>query len=242
MARVGQDRGEPVGAQPEHQRRGQRQDDPGGQRLAGADRRPAAAGHQRPPRGAPHQRVDVPVEVAVQRVRAARRERPAEPASRPAATRDGTARRARSMVGTVVTSSSSMIRGLVSRNSDRSTSRAGRRSPARRRPAWPRALAARPEPPSRSLPVPGGPVVRPGTVLPARAQPPRPGRRCPARRRPPRQVRATGRLQVGFRMRRRRPPATGRPRPQRPGRVGRRRGGAGGRPAPVARGSAGAAG
>ncbi len=87
---------------------------------------PALAG-QRAACGAPHHRVDVPVDVAVDGVRAARGERPAHQGDQRAPGRTaGRAARAASW-GCVVTSSSSMIRGLVRANSDRATTRAERR-------------------------------------------------------------------------------------------------------------------
>ena len=75
-------------------------------------------GRQRPAPGAGHQQVDVAVEVAVDRVRAARGERAADqrPDHEPgpmAQSMPGTPRVARTIAGTVVTSSSSMIRGFV---------------------------------------------------------------------------------------------------------------------------------
>ena len=80
-------------------------------------------GRQRPAPGPGHQQVDVAVEVAVDRVGAAGGERPADqrPEDEPTqsgqstpAVAPGTSRVARTIAGTVVTSSSSMIRGFVS--------------------------------------------------------------------------------------------------------------------------------
>ena len=78
-----------------------------------------ALGHQRPARGALHDRVDVAVEVAVQRVGAAGRQRAAEQRHPDQPDAEAGRAAASSMVGSVVTSSSSMIRGLVSRNNER---------------------------------------------------------------------------------------------------------------------------
>jgi signal transduction histidine kinase len=73
--RVGQRGGQPVGHQAEQQCRPRAERDPPGERLARLDR--SGRVDQRTARGALHHRVDVAVDVAVDGVRAARRERAA---------------------------------------------------------------------------------------------------------------------------------------------------------------------
>jgi hypothetical protein len=77
--RVGEGRREPVGEKAQQQGRGDAEDDAGDERLGGLDRRAARAlRHQRTAGRAPHDRVDVAVDVAVDRIGAARGERSAD--------------------------------------------------------------------------------------------------------------------------------------------------------------------